>query len=176
MEQEPSVAELAARFWDTDQQPGLARSGVPEHALAQMRADYIAGVQANPEAVRQLREMYDGGQAPAPSPSPGAARRRAAWLDAARRAAQAETRDEALGIMREFTGLSITDPDADRAELERRARHDDDLHGPQAKPWACATCRAMYAAETGHQPGYCLLCDSTHWPWEPHHDDASTKG
>ncbi len=51
-------ADRAARFWDEEQNPDLARSGVPEEVLAKMRADYIRDVQNNPEAVRQLREMY----------------------------------------------------------------------------------------------------------------------
>lgn len=46
--------------------------------------------------------------------------RRAHLLALAAEVAAADTDDDALAIMRNATGLTITDPDADRAELARR--------------------------------------------------------
>jgi len=51
---------------------------------------------------------------------------RARWIALAEELAAATTEDEALEIMRRVTGLTITDPEADRAELDRRVGAGDD--------------------------------------------------
>lgn len=45
---------------------------------------------------------------------------RAYFAKLARALTQCETDEEALQLMRDVTGLSITDPEADRAEIDRR--------------------------------------------------------
>jgi hypothetical protein len=54
-------AELAGRYFDEQQASGLRRDGMPEEGIAYLRQRYIHDACANPEAVRQLREMYAGG-------------------------------------------------------------------------------------------------------------------
>lgn len=49
---------LAARYFDEEQAPGLRADGMPEDGVAHLRQRYITGALANPEAVRQLREIY----------------------------------------------------------------------------------------------------------------------
>lgn len=46
------------------------------------------------------------------------------WLDLAAAVSKAATDEEALQIMRDATGLTMTDPDADRAEINRRTQQD----------------------------------------------------
>ncbi len=56
------IETLAARYFDEKIGPDLQRDGMPEEGVAHLRRQYIEGAVANPEAVRQLREIY--GEAP----------------------------------------------------------------------------------------------------------------
>lgn len=49
---------LAARYFDENIGPGLQRDGMPEEGVAHLRRRYVTDAVANPEAVRQLREIY----------------------------------------------------------------------------------------------------------------------
>lgn len=49
---------LAARYFDEEQAPGLRADGMPDEGITHLRLRYIADAAANPEAMRQLREMY----------------------------------------------------------------------------------------------------------------------
>lgn len=78
--------------------------------------------------------------------------RRTRLLALAAQVAAADTDEDALAIMRDATGLTITDPIADRAELARRiaalqhpAIHPSPASGPQAL--AGAVDRAVFAAQ-----------------------------
>lgn len=51
-------ADLAARFFDEHKAPGLRREGFTDDTIESLRARYVADARANPEAVRQLRELY----------------------------------------------------------------------------------------------------------------------
>jgi hypothetical protein len=49
---------LAARYFDEKIGPDLRRDRMPEEGVAHLRRQYIEGAAGNPEAVRQLREIY----------------------------------------------------------------------------------------------------------------------
>jgi hypothetical protein len=49
---------LAARYFDEEQAGRLRADGLPEDGIAHLRQRYITDAVANPEAVRQLREIY----------------------------------------------------------------------------------------------------------------------
>jgi hypothetical protein len=53
--------ELAARFFDEEQAPGLRRDGMPAEGIEHLRRRYIVDACASAEAVRQLREKYRAG-------------------------------------------------------------------------------------------------------------------
>ena len=54
-----SDAAVAGQYWDAVHRERL--HGVPEQELSTLRARYIRDALANPEAIRQLREMRAGG-------------------------------------------------------------------------------------------------------------------
>lgn len=49
-----NMEEMAGRYFDGHQAPGLRESGVPEDGIAFMRKSYIQGVLSSPEAQEQV--------------------------------------------------------------------------------------------------------------------------
>lgn len=53
------IEDLAAQYFDEEQAPGLRADGMPEEGIAHLRQRYIRDAAANPDAVRELRDLFD---------------------------------------------------------------------------------------------------------------------
>ena len=56
---------LAGAYWDLEIASRLAASGTPQDGLDLLRRNYVRDAVANPEAMRQIRELLPDGTPPA---------------------------------------------------------------------------------------------------------------
>jgi hypothetical protein len=93
-------------------------------------------------------------------------------LDLAAEVEAAGSDAEALRIMREATGLSMTDADADRAELERRAAAARDARRP-VLTIRCPVCGQLPDMVINPSQAFCGNDDCRALQWDPLQDAAT---